>query len=264
MRICPCCQTQNREEATICFYCGSDLNYRFTPVNAAPTQPIYPQPVYAPPSQSYNNRPPWSLLIAGLSLLLVIAFGAAALTMIIAARNGMAGLGAQLSTELGQVFGGAGPENPAPVGSAPKNTPTPTDPPQRTATPNPTQVSIIDRLLSPQCKSSLEQLSTVSDHVKNDPLKVLDETWRKDLDQATANMKTFCGSLDTASPIPGNIGQVQKSMEQATSEFDQAKLLWNQAIDQHDPGKAVSAAEHVAQATTYLSQAISLLQKIIP
>ncbi len=259
MRICPYCQTQNRDEATVCFYCGSDLTYRFTPVNAAPTQPIYPHP-----AQLYNNRPPWSLLIAGLSLLLVIAFGAAALTMIIATRNGMAGLGAQLSTELGQVFGGAGPDNPAPVGIASKNTPTPTGLPQRTATPNPTQVSIIDRLLSPQCKSSLEQLSSVSDQVKNDPLKVLDESWRKDLDQATANMKTFCGSLDTASPIPGNIGQVQKAMDQATSEFDQAKLLWNQAIDQHDPGKAVSAAQHVAQATTNLSQAISLLQKIIP
>jgi len=259
MKICPYCQTKNREEATICFYCGSDLNYLFTPVNAAPTQPIYTQP-----AQQYNNRPPWSLLIAGLSLLLVIAFGAAALTMIFAARNGMAGLGAQLSTELGQVFGGAGPDNPTPIGAAPKITPTPTDPPQRSATPNPTQVSIIDRLLSPQCKSSLDQLSTVSDQVKNDPLKVLDETWRKDLDQATANMKTFCGSLDSASPIPGQIGQVQKAMDQATSEFDQAKLLWNQAIDQHDPGKAVNAAQHVAQATTYLSQAISLLQKIIP
>jgi hypothetical protein len=131
-------------------------------------------------------------------------------------------------------------------------------------TPGPTQAPITDKLLSPECRGSLDQLSKVSDQVKNDPLKVLDETWRKDMDQAITDMKTFCGSLDAASPIPGELGQVQKLMNQATSEFDQAKLLWNQAIDQHDPGKAISAAQHVGEATQYLSQAISQLQKLAP
>ena len=253
MRICPYCQAKNWDEAAVCYYCGRDLRYGAPPVHTARTQPVYP----LAPVPSDSHRPGWSLLILGLSVLLVIAFGLAFFTLILVTKNGAAGLGAQVSTQLGQVFGGTGSNHPVPQ-------PTPTHPPQPTATPDPTQVAIIDRLLSPECKASLEQLSTVSDQVKNDPLMVLDESWRKDVNQAAANMKTFCGSLDTASPIPGEIGQVQKSIDQATSEFDQAKLLWNQAVDQHDPGKAVSAAQHVGQATKYLSQAISQLQKIIP
>jgi hypothetical protein len=207
-----------------------------------------------------------------------MACGVIFVILMFTAKNGTAGLGSQVSTQIAQAFGGAGSGNPTPVGTAPPPTPwptftpVPTDLPQPTVTPqveasptlNPTQASITNNLLSPGCKGALDQLSKVSDQVKNDPLKVLDDTWRKDMDQATADLKTNCGSLDSASPIPGEIGQVQNLMKLATSEFDQAKLLWNQAIDQRNPSKAISAAQHVGQATKYLSQAISQLQKLAP
>jgi hypothetical protein len=286
MRVCPFCHAQNREDATVCYNCGS-LLFDTAAVDAAPTQPTKTanpygqptyqrqpsydnppsdwQPAYPPPAPAEARRPTWPLLIVGLSLLLLFACGLAVFTLFITTKNGVTGL-------VGQVSGGAGSDNPAPIGSVPNNTPTPwpsftpapTNSAQRSATPNPTQVSITDKLLSAQCKSALNQLSAVSDQIKNDPLKVLDDTWRKNLDQATANMKTSCGSLESASPIPGEIGQVQKSMNQATSEFDQAKLLWNQAIDQRDPSKAISAAQHVGEATKYLGLAISELQNLVP
>jgi hypothetical protein len=297
MRICPFCHAQNREDATVCYNCGS-LLFDNVAEDADPTQQTklanpYGQPygqsayqgqpsysnktadwqtAYPPPSPAVQRRPTWPLLIVGLSLLLAFACGLAIFTLILTTRNGVGGLGAQVATQMGQVFGGAGSDNPAPDGSAPNSTPTPwptfTPTPihsaQGSVTPNPTQASITDKLLSAQCKGALNQLSAVSDQVKNDPLKVLDDTWRKNVDLAVANMKTFCGSLDSASPIPGKIGQVQKSMDQATSEFDQAKLLWTQAIDQRDPSKAVSAAQHVGEATKYLGLAISQLQQIVP
>lgn len=295
MRSCPFCQAKNRDEDSLCNNCGSALHYVTAPVDASPTQPTrlygqpyvqpayqgqppynnqpsYRQPVAPPPAPTGHQLPAWSLLIAGLSLLLLIACGLAVITMIITTSNGVAGIGAQLSTQVGQVIGDAGSDTPAPMATAPKVTPspwptftpTPTVPPQRTVTPTPTQPSITNQLLSAECKGSLDQLSKVSDQVRNDPLKVLNETWRKDVDQATANMITYCGSLDSASPIPGELGQVQELVHQTTSAFDQAKLLWNQAVDQRDPAKAVSAAQHVGEAMNYLGQAISQLQKLVP
>jgi len=224
------------------------------------SQPVYPLP--APPAlPADNHRDIWPLLIAGLGLLLVIVCGLAFYILTSAAAKEVAGVGAQVSTQVGQVFGGTGSDPAAtPVGAASTDTPTPQ--PEATHTPNPTQAAITDKLLSPECKGSLDQLSQVSDQVKSDPLKVLDDTWRKDLDRAIADMKTHCGSLESASPIPGEIGQVQTLMNQANSEFDQANQLWNQAIDQRDPSKAIGAAQHIGEATKYLGQAISQLQKL--
>lgn len=301
MRSCTFCQANNKDDARVCYHCGRELPYDSESLDTAPTQPAkltnpYGQPSYGqprppsynqppnwqpasqPPAPTHNLPPTWLLLIAGVILLIIMACGVAFVLWMFNARNGTAGLGPQVSTQIAQVFGGAGSANPTPIGTAPPPTPwptftpVPTDLPQPTVstsveaspTLNPTQASIANNLLSPECKGALDQLSKVSGQVKNDPLKVLDDTWRKDMDQATADLKTNCGSLDSASPIPGEIGQVQNSMKLATSEFDLAKLLWNQAIDQRDPSKAISAAQHVGQATKYLSQAISELQKLAP
>jgi hypothetical protein len=293
MRRCPFCQANIQEDARVCTNCGRDLSYTPVSVDMAPTQPTrinnpYGQPAqqygqppdndqssnwpptYQPPAPIVKQRPSWPLLIAGVSLLLVIVCGLTVIALIITSNNGATGLGAQVSTQIGQAFGGAGSANPEPTATALNPAPEPTLTPvaiesaQPTPTLNPTQASITNKLLSAECKGALDRLSKVSDSIKNDPLKVLDDTWRKEMDQATADLKTYCGSLDSASPVPGEIGQVQKSMNQANSEFDQAKLLWNQAIDQRDPGKAVSAAQHIGEATKYLSQAISQLQKLVP
>lgn len=290
MRSCPICQARNRDEATVCFYCGhSFLNVRFQPDNSTsqPTQPVrvykpyagqapygqdssdYDQtPEWQPPDPEpppAESQPPWALLIGGLSLLLIVALGMAIFTWLIIARNGAAGLAAQNSNQPGP--GARGAESNDLLWSTPSPWPTFTPssrpPLQRSVTPNAAQNPNTNKLLSTECKGSLDQLSSFSDQLKNDPLKVLDETWRQAVDRAAANMKTNCGSLDSASPIPGELGQVQKLLNQASGEFDLAKLLWNQSIDQHDPSKAISAAQHVGEATTYLQQAISQLQKII-
>jgi hypothetical protein len=305
MRSCPFCQANNKDDARVCYNCGRELPHDSESLDTAPTQPTkltnpygqssygqpaptsqppnynQPsnwQPASQPPAPTPNLLPTWLLLIGGVSLLIIMACGVAFVILLFNAKNGTAGLGSQVSTQIAQAFGGAGSGNSTPVGTVPPPTPwpsftpLPTDTLQPTVTPsvaasptlNPTQASIANNLLSPGCKGALDQLSQVSDQVKNDPLKVLDDTWRKNMDQATADLKTNCGSLDSASPIPGEIGQVQNSMKLATSEFDLAKLLWNQAIDQRNPSKAISAAQHVGQATKYLSQAISQLQKLAP
>jgi hypothetical protein len=217
--------------------------------------PAYP-PAYTPPpaipagAAAQKRRSIWPLLIAGLGLVLVCVCGVAFVTLTRAGTSGVAGIGAQIFNRVGEAFG------PAP-------TATPTAPPvEPTQSSDPTQTANANKLLSPECSASLNQLSKVSDLVKNDPLKVLDDAWRKDLEQATTDMKTHCGSLDSASPIPGELGQVQKSMKQANTQFDQANQEWTQAIKQRDPGKALSAAQHIGNATKFLGEAISQLQKL--
>jgi hypothetical protein len=227
-------------------------------------RPTYEESAFEPPVPTGYHRPTWPFLIIGLTLMIIIGCGLAGLLLANVPSLGGSGL-------VSQVFGGASTTGPAPV-VVPQVTATPNRPAQASATPaakatataNATQKAQTNKLLSTQCQGALNQLSAVSDQAKNDPLKVLDDAWRKSFDEATTNMKTYCGSLDTASPIPGEIGQVQKNLSQANSEFDQAKLLWNQAIDQKDPGKAVSAAQHVGQATQYLGQAITLLHNLVP
>ena len=223
--------------------------------------PLYDQPVFVPPTPTALPRDDhfslWTLLIIGLSLVLMTVCGLAFYTLTSASANRAAGLRTQVSTQVGQVFGSAGSNNQEPAGVSPTTAPTPSP----TLAPT-QQVAITDNLLTPECKGSLEYLGEVSGQAKSDPLIVLKDTWRMNLNRATADLQIHCGSLESASPIPGEIDQVRESIKQANSEFDQANQLWNQTFDQRDPSKALGAAQHLGEATKYLGQAIDQLHRL--
>lgn len=153
--------------------------------------------------------------------------------------------------------------------SLPAETPTPwptatSAPEEPTATLNADQQAYLAKLLSPGCKSALDTLGTDSNTITQNPLILLDDTFRSGFTQALSDMKTNCGSLDAASPLPGKVGEVSQAITQANNEFDQANQLWTEAVKTHSPSLAFEAAQHIGAAAQYLGQAISELKAIAP
>jgi hypothetical protein len=91
---------------------------------------------------------------------------------------------------------------------------------------------------------------------------VLDSTWRGNLNQAVADMKTNCGTLDSASPVPGMVNQAHQDLAKAQSEFDQAGKLFDAGVQNLDAGKLLEAGQHVQSAVKFLNSAMTELKKI--
>ncbi len=256
------------------------------PASAPPVPPGYP-----PAQPGQGNAGPshfMPVLAIGLALLLLFVCGLSVWTITAATTNGVSHLGAQVSTQVANVFNipAANPTatemaefptptpwptfTPAPTATS-TTVPTatiaapPTQAPTETgATPNSTQEPAVEKLLSPECSSAVNQLGEVSNQFTKQPLQVFDATWRQNFNQALSGMKTNCGSLDTASPVPGRVAEVQHNLSQASSEFDQANKLWTEGIDGRDPNKVVQAGQHMQQAISYLNQAITGLKQVVP
>lgn len=203
--------------------------------------------------------------------MLLFACGFAMWTLTSATSSAAQRLQAELATQAAGIFPPA--VTPQPAGQelppAPSPWPTFTPQPQPTGlpeagspTPDPTQSAIIDRLLSEGCSNALEHLRSLSEQAKLNPAVALDAQWRENLGQAVANMKTNCGTLDAASPVPGQVSQAYQDLSRAQSEFDQAGKLFDEGVRDLAPGKFLEAAQHIQQAVKYLNQAISELRKI--
>ena len=77
-----------------------------------------------------------------------------------------------------------------------------------------------------------------------------------------ADMKTNCGTLDAASPVPGLLNQAHQDLARAQAEFDQSTTLFNEGVTNLDPSKFLEAAQHIQLAAKYLNQGIAELKKI--
>lgn len=211
------------------------------------------------------------VFVLGLAAVLLFACGFAMWTLTSATSSAAGRLRSELATQAAGVFPPAAPPQPAEPEPPAEPTPWPTFTPQpqpaespepANPTPNATQSAIIEKLLSEGCSNALETLRNLSEQAKSNPTVAFDAQWRDNLSQAVADMKTNCGTLDAASPVPGLISQAHQDLSRAQSEFDQAGRLFDEGVRDLAPGKLLEAAQHVQQAVRYLNQAITELRKI--
>ena len=134
----------------------------------------------------------------------------------------------------------------------------PADTPISPATEDPA----ITKLLSPECSAALEHLETLSGQITEQPTAPLNADWRKELSDAIADMRNYCGTLDNASPVPGILEEAQRNLTLASTEFDQATALSNEGVETLSPGKLLEAAQHVGKASEHLRIALAELRKI--
>src|SRR5512138_348344 len=128
MRSCPFCLAMNYDDASVCYNCGQAFFYGSAPLadtHTQPTQPVNvrltgaqrpyerddaydaPLPDWQPaPSlpKIKEERPPWPLLLAGLSLLLILAFAMAIFTGFAATQK----IGRQIFSQSGATPAGNG------------------------------------------------------------------------------------------------------------------------------------------------------------
>jgi hypothetical protein len=262
----------------------------------APQYPQYPQsaagypPAYAPPPVTIPPPPPAPLekppsshflpvLVLALGAMLLFACGFAVWTLTSATSTAAEQLREQVSTQVVNIFPPAAaatsrptdpvvvvPVEPSPWPTFTPEPASPTEPAAPTAgaapTNDPTQSAVADKLLSEGCSAALDNLGGMSDQITSQPTVAFDAQWRADFNAAIANMKTNCGTLDAASPVPGQIGQAQQNLAQAQSEFDQAGKLLDEGVSELQPGKLLEAGEHVAQALKSLNLAIKQLREL--
>lgn len=213
------------------------------------------------------------VLVLGLAAVLLFACGLAMWTLTSATSSVAERLRAEFATQAAGIFPPAATSRPAEPELPPGPTSWPTFTPQPqptespapanpTPTPDATQSAIIEKLLSDGCSNALENLKNLSEQAKSNPTVAFDAQWRENLSQAVADMKTNCGSLDAASPVPGLISQAYQDLSRAQSEFDQAGKLFDEGVRDLAPGKLLEAVQHVQQAVQYLNQAITELRKI--
>lgn len=260
-------------------------------------QPLYTQstaaypPAYIPPPVTIPPPPPppaanppsthiLPVLVLALGAMLLFACGFAVWTLTSATSGAAERLRAQVSTQVVNVFPPLA-ATPRPTDAAlpveptawptfttepaiPTDIPAPAEAPTQAAAPSPdaTQVVIIDKLLSEGCSSALDNLGSMSDQVTSNPTVAFDAQWRENFNQAVAGMKTSCGTLDAASPVPGQINQAHQDLAQAQSEFDQAGKLLDEGVTELQPAKLLEAGEHIAQALKHLNLAITEIRAI--
>ena len=235
--------------------------YTGQPVQPMPTdpyarQPAPPQPVYyPPPPQAYPQPAPAEprssrigLILAGLLALVLLCAGGLAIYTLTSASGGLGDLLAPI-LDRGSFF--------AP---APTATPVPTETP--TPTPEPTSSASLEKFLSPECSAALDRLEQLSDQITSNPTVPLDAAWRDNLSAAVTDMRTYCGSLQSASPVPGIVGEAQRNLDLADQEFDQANQLFKDGVENLKPGQILEAGKHVQEAVKYLNAALTELRKI--
>lgn len=233
---------------------------------------IYAQP-YPPRPKPRSDRL-W-LILAGVLAVLLLCMGTLAVWILTtSAAGGLGRAGAQISTQASGVFNPGGtpaptdtPVQPSPwptFTTAPTFTPLPSPIPAETQPPAPeaTRESSLEKYLTPECAAALDHLEGLTKAVAGEPGLPLQAQWREELVQTVGEVRTACGSLEQASPVPGIMAEAQQNLDLATQEFDEANRLFKEGVDEFNPGKVLQAGQHLAEATKYLNQALGELRKI--
>ncbi len=234
-------------------------------------------------------------MLIGLGLVFLCAASLAVLTLWAATNRGAN----QLADRIGDFFeapfeavGLAPSETPLPPTSLPSPTtwptwtPAPTETltpiPTATAVPSPTETAVplptmtaIQpteaaseedqgglQILSPECAAALERLEQVSDQFTRSPTSIFDADWRAEAGLAVNELRSACGTLDSASPLPGQVQEVQRLLDLTSQTYEEANRLLKEGIDERRPTKIWEAIQKYYQAIQYLSQTITALREL--
>lgn len=236
---------------------------------------IYTQPHPSRPRSSSDR--PWYVLAGVLGLLLLCVGGMAVWVLTSSAAGGLGRAGAGLATQAAGLFGPANTPLPSATPTLAAPTPWPTfttaptftaqpsatpAPTEAAANPEPTQPFTLERYLSPECAGALDRLEALTKAVTEQPGLPLQAEWRAGLGEAVAGVRAQCGTLEQASPVPGQLSQVQENINQATQAFDDANRLFKEGLDTFTPSKVVEAGQRLAEAIGYFNRALGELRRI--
>ena len=265
---------------------GAPQEHPELPVRPA-YQPIAPPPGAPAPQSFWDSLSNSRALIIVLGVVFLCAASLAVLTLWAATNRGAN----QLADQVNDIFEAPSetplPPTPLPSPSPwPTFTPAPTETltpiptttntpaPTETAVPVPTETAIQPteeanqedpgglQILSPECAAALEQLEQVSDQFTRAPTSIFDAEWRAEAGLAVEELRTACGTLDSASPVPNQVEEVQRLLNLTSQTYEEANRLLKEGIDERRPTKIWEAIQQYYQAIQYLSQTIKALREI--
>jgi len=136
--------------------------------------------------------------------------------------------------------------------------PTPTTAGAEGATPAPGWRSY----LTPECSAALDHLSAANQYLADHPSAPFEVDWRDDLSAAVGEVRKSCSTLESASPVPGQLREAYSDLQRATDEFDQANQLIKEGLDEFAPGKVIDAVSRYRVAMKYLGAALEQLNRV--
>lgn len=233
----------------------------YTPAPAASPSPGYARPVQPGVLPGHRDTARfWRIFAIVLGLVILCAGAFAVWTIGATAANGVRRWTAGIATQAAQIVPGSQPtETPAATEAAQIPTAWPTFTPEGAA---PTPEPDWENYLTPECAAAVAHLRSANQVLSDNPAAPLDSAWRDDLSAAVSEMRTFCGSIESASPVPGLVGEAHRDLTLATEEYDTANRLFKEGIDEFKPGKLVESAQHLGEAAKYLGLAVDELNKI--
>jgi hypothetical protein len=130
--------------------------------------------------------------------------------------------------------------------------------------PTPASTAGVDwsKYLTPQCAAAVDEIGRVRDQLASQPTLLFDAGWRERFTQATDDLRSYCGTLETASPVPGLIGQARQDLADASNEYNLASQAFDKGFKKFNPGQIIQGFQHLGKATTALNSAIKTLGKI--
>lgn len=216
-------------------------------------------------------------LLIGLGVVFLCAAALAVLTLWAAAARGTNRLADRAGDFLEAPLEAAGlAPSETPLPPAPTPWPTLTAAPAETAAPPPAETPITDlqetapppedggglQLLSPECAAALDRLEQASSQFTRSPASIFDAEWRAEAGLAASELRTACGTLESASPVPGQVQEVQRLLSLTSETYDNANRLLKEGIDERKPAKVWEAVQQFYQAIQYLNQSIKALREI--
>lgn len=230
----------------------------FAPPPAVPTETLH---------ERLDSSRRWRYLAALLGLV-VLCVGIFAVWIIgVTVVNGVRRTASQLQTRVPQTLPELPgvPEPTATEAYIPSPWPTPTRlDSAATAAPDaqPTPSPDWQRYLTAECSAALSHLRSANQYLADNPGAPLEAAWRDDLSAAVGEMRAYCGSLDSASPVPELVREAHRNFTRATEEYDAANQLFKESLDEFNPGKMIDAVARYRVAVKYLTQALEELDKI--
>jgi hypothetical protein len=128
--------------------------------------------------------------------------------------------------------------------------------------PQPAPTADWKRYLTPACAAALDEVGRLRDDLTGSPSNLFDADWREQFSQATSALSAACGTLETASPVPGLIDEARADLAQASREYNQASELINQGFRDFSPRIIWRGLQHLGSATSAFNQALGTLRKI--